>query len=922
MRVHELAKELQTDTKTLTGVLAGMDIVIKTHFAVLTDEQADKVREIYASGSVPKPPVSKKSPRKKAAKAPAKAVKKEVEPEDETAASPKVVVREVTGQDPKTVIEQRVSGRVIRRRKKSEPEPVVVDEEALSGEAESTATVESEQVPTPDPEMADSGDSTSADEIAVAEVPTDEVPEVESGESVLADEKATPAVKKLRITEKESTPASIIGRIDLGGNKKSAGKTSAVKAPAVKASGVKAPGKKVPDVPVPQRPGAAKPAAGQEDREGKRIIPKDLQKRAKFNWQKEAAGKDDDSERAAARHKRVRYKVKDKPGRTKRGKAGMVAFNSRETEKTTPKAIKRKIKIQEGITVAELAHRMGVKAAALIKKLVALGVMATINELLDNDTATLLAADFDYEIEIVSIEEEEIFEQEDVDADHERVARCPVVTVMGHVDHGKTSLLDAIRNTKVAEGEAGGITQHIGAYRVSLPAGDIAFVDTPGHAAFTTMRARGAQVTDIVIIVVAAEEGAMPQTVEAINHAQAAGVPIIVAVNKIDKPEADPARIRQELSQHGVLSEEWGGEVIFVDISAKKRTNIDKLLESVLLQAEMLELKANPDKPAKGTIVEARLDRGRGPIATVMVQEGTLRAGDSFVSRHNSGKVRALINDHGKTIKEAGPSTPVEILGFSSVPEAGDVFVVVDDRKARQTSDYWQQKKRDEGLRKDAKVSLENFMQNVGEDEVKELRLVLKADVQGSVEAVKQSLENLNTEKVRVNVLHCSVGAVSLNDVMLASASSAIIIGFGVKTEPKVHDTAEAEGVDVRLYSIIYEIIDQIRKAMVGLLDPKYVERQSGRAEIREVFDISKYGRVAGCFVVEGKVVNGSKARVTRSSETVYEGEITSLKRFKDDAREVLSGQDCGIFLGAFKEFQPGDIIESFILELVEQTLE
>ena len=680
----------------------------------------------------------------------------------------------------------------------------------------------------------------------------------------------------------------------------------------------------VPDVPVPQRSGVAKPAAGQEDREGKRLIAKDHQKRAKFQWKQEAAVvEDDDSERSAARHKRVRYKLKDKAGRSKRGKAEMIAVNARETEKTVPKAIKRKIKIQEGITVAELARRMGVKAAALIKKLVALGVMATINQLLDNDTATLLAADFDYEIEIASIEEETIFEQEDVDSDDDgRVARCPVVTVMGHVDHGKTSLLDAIRNTKVAEGEAGGITQHIGAYRVRLPAGDIAFVDTPGHAAFTTMRARGAQVTDIVIIVVAAEEGAMPQTIEAINHAKAAGVPIIVAVNKIDKPEANPERIRQELSQHGVLSEEWGGEVIFVDISAKKRINIDKLLESVLLQAEMLELKANPNKPAKGTIVEARLDRGRGPIATVMVQEGTLRAGDSFVSRHNSGKVRALINDHGKTIKEAGPSTPVEILGFSSVPEAGDVFVVVDDRKARQTSDYWQQKKRDENLRKDAKVSLENFMQNVGEDEVKELRLILKADVQGSVEAVKQSLENLNTAKARVNVLHYSVGAISLNDVMLASASNAIIIGFGVKTEPKVYETAEAEGIDIRLYSIIYEIIDEVRKAMVGLLAPKYVEHLSGRAEIREVFDISKYGRVAGCFVVEGKVAKGSKARVMRKDENVYEGEITSLKRFKDDAREVLSGQDCGIFLGSFKDFEPGDIIESFSLEQVEQTLE
>ena len=905
MRVHELAKELQTDTKTLTGILAGMDIVIKTHFAVLTDEQVDKVREIHASGADPKPLVAKTAPRKKAPKP----VKKERAPEIEPAApvvTAKVVVREADGQAPKTVIEQRVSGTVIRRRTKAEPEPVV-QEAAPSEETEGVATAEQELLQTQEAELTDSGHTLPADGIAVAEVSAEEAPELESGEPASVEEQTAQIVKKLRITEKEATPAIILGRLDLGRNKKPADEDEDVV---------------IPDVPVPQRGSGAKPDAVPEDREGKRLIAKDHQKRAKFQWKQEAVVEEDDSERSAARHKRVRYKLKDKAGRTKRGKAEMVAVNARETEKTVPKAIKRKIKIQEGITVAELARRMGVKAAALIKKLVALGVMATINQLLDNDTATLLAADFEYEIEIASIDEETIFEQEDVGEDEDRVTRCPVVTVMGHVDHGKTSLLDAIRNTKVAEGEAGGITQHIGAYRVSLPAGDIAFVDTPGHAAFTTMRARGAQVTDIVIIVVAAEEGVMPQTIEAINHAKAAGVPIIVAVNKIDKPEANPERIRQELSQYGVLSEEWGGEVIFVDISAKKRINIDKLLESVLLQAEMLELKANPNKPAKGTIVEARLDRGRGPIATVMVQEGTLRPGDSFVSRHNSGKVRALINDHGKTIKEAGPSTPVEILGFSSVPEAGDVFVVVDDRKARQTSDYWQQKKRDENLRKDAKVSLENFMQNVGEDEVKELRLILKADVQGSVEAVKQSLENLNTAKARVNVLHYSVGAISLNDVMLASASRAIIIGFGVKTEPKVHETAEAEGTDIRLYSIIYEIIDEVRKAMVGLLAPKYVEHLSGRAEIREVFDISKYGRVAGCFVVEGKVAKGSKARVMRNGENVYEGEITSLKRFKDDAREVLSGQDCGIFLGSFKDFEPGDIIESFALEQVEQTLE
>ncbi len=904
MRVHELAKELQTDSKTLTGVLAGMGIEIKTHFAALTDEQADTVRDIYAAGKVAKPAGTAKSSRKKAAP---KAVKKEVEPKAEPAppssVTSKVVAVETDGQETKTVIEHRMSGTVIRRRKKAEPEPVV-EEAAPAAEPEIEASAPEDEIVAGVEEAVPEAAQSAPEETAV--------PEASDAAPAPAEEKPAQVIKRVRTSEKESTPAVIIGRVDLGGRNK----RHAVDAPDEVATDVAAP--------LRGAPAPAKETAAKEDPEGKRLVAKERQKRAKFHWQQEAVvgGDDDEAERAAARHKRVRYKLKDKAGRTKKGRAEMIAVNARETEKTVPKAIKRKIKIHDGITVAELAKRMGVKGAELIKKLVALGVMATINQLLDNDTATLLAADFDYEIETVSIEEETIFEQEDTDTDEDLVPRCPVVTVMGHVDHGKTSLLDAIRNTRVAEGEAGGITQHIGAYRVSLPAGDVAFVDTPGHAAFTTMRARGAQVTDIVIIVVAAEEGAMPQTIEAINHARAAKVPIIVAVNKIDKPEANPEKIRQELSQHGLLSEEWGGDILFVDISAKKRINIDKLLESVLLQAEMLELKANPNKPAKGTIVEARLDRGRGPIATVLVQEGTLRAGDSFVSRHNFGKVRALINDHGKAIKEAGPSTPVEILGFSSVPEAGDVFVVVDERKARQTSTYWQQKKRDEDLRKDARVSLENFLKTAGEDEVKELRLILKADVQGSVEAVKQSLENLNTEKVKVTVIHYSVGAISLNDVMLASASNAIIIGFGVKTEPKVHETAEAEGIDIRLYDIIYEIIDEVRKAMVGLLAPKFVERLSGRAEIRQVFDISKYGRVAGCFVVEGKVAKGSKARVLRNAETVYEGEITSLKRFKDDAREVLSGQDCGIFLGTFKEFETGDIIESFFLEQVEQTLE
>jgi len=450
--------------------------------------------------------------------------------------------------------------------------------------------------------------------------------------------------------------------------------------------------------------------------------------------------------------------------------------------------------------------------------------------------------------------------------------------------------------------------------------GDIAFVDTPGHAAFTAMRSRGAQITDIVILVVAAEEGPKPQTIEAINHAKAAGVPIIVAINKIDKPEANPEKVKQELSGQGLVPEDWGGDAIFMEVSAKKNIGVDKLLEMVILQAEMLELRANPNKPAKGVIVEARLDKGRGPIATVLVQEGTLKAGDSFVSRQNSGKIRALIGDRGQVLKEAGPSTPVEILGFSSVPEAGDAFLVVDDKKARQTSDYWQQKKREGDLKKDAGVSLENFMSAVGEGEKKELRIIVKADVQGSAEALKASLENLTSDEVRLNVLHSSVGAVSLNDVMLAAASNAVIVGFGVKAEAKARASAESEKVDIRLYDVIYDVVDEIERAMLGLLPPRIIETKSGKAEVKQAFEISKYGTVAGCMVVEGKILKGSRARVIRNEDVIYEGEITSLKRFKDDAKEALSGQDCGIFLGDYDKFQEGDVIESFLVEEVART--
>jgi len=593
----------------------------------------------------------------------------------------------------------------------------------------------------------------------------------------------------------------------------------------------------------------------------------------------------------------------------------------KKPEITTPKAIKRKIRIQEGITVAELARRMGIKAAEVIRKLIGLGLMATINQLIDVDSASLVAHEFGYEIENVPIAEEKIFETRE-DAQEDLQPRCPIVTVMGHVDHGKTSLLDAIRETSVAEAEKGGITQHIGAYRVSTPGGAIVFIDTPGHEAFTAMRARGAQVTDIVVLVVAAEEGAKPQTIEAINHAKAAQVPIIVAINKIDKPEANPDRVRQALSEHGLVSEAWGGDTIFAEISAKKRIGIEKLLELILLQAEIMELKANPAKSAKGTIVEAKVDRGRGPIATVLVQEGTLRIGDSFVSKYNFGKVRAMLDDKGKIIEEAGPATPVEVLGFTSVPHAGDVFLAVDeDKKARQAGLYWQQKQREDSLQKDGRISLENLYSSLSQGATKELNIIMKVDVQGSLEALSKALTDLNTEAVKVNIIHASVGSISLSDVMLASASNAIIIGFGVKTEPKVTEEAEQAQIDIRLYSIIYEVIEEVEKAMVGMLAPTIVEKLAGKAEVRQVFTISKLGTVAGCNVAEGKIIKGCLGRLMRNQKAIYEAPITSLKRYKDEAREVLSGQECGILFGEPKDIQPGDSIECIIIEEVAPTL-
>ena len=575
-----------------------------------------------------------------------------------------------------------------------------------------------------------------------------------------------------------------------------------------------------------------------------------------------------------------------------------------------------KVLIPDEIVVSELASRLKVTATEVIKKLMGLGEMCTINQVIDFDTASLVAEELGAKVEkevIVTIEERLI---DDSDDEGEGVERAPVVVVMGHVDHGKTSLLDRIRNSHVTDSEAGGITQHIGAYRVNYKGKDITFLDTPGHEAFTSMRARGASVTDIAILVVAADDGIMPQTVEAINHAKAAGVSIIVAINKMDKEGANPENIKQQLTEHDLVVEEWGGDVICVPVSAKTGMGIDELLENVLLLAEVAELKANPNRLAKGTVIEARLDKGRGPIATLLVQNGTLRTGDVIIAGTSVGRVRVMTNDKGNVVHEAGPSYPVEITGLAEVPSAGDVFnAVEDERLARELVEQRKHEAKQEQFNQYQKVTLDNLFSQIEQGEIKELPIIVKADVQGSVEAVKQSLEKLSNDEVRIKVIHGAVGAVSESDVMLASASNAIIVGFNVRPDPVATENAERDGVDIRLYRIIYDAIEEIGTAMKGMLAPKYREIAVGRIEVRQVYKISNVGLVAGAYVLSGKVTRACQIRVVRDGIVIAEDKMSSLKRFKDDAKEVAEGYECGITLEKFNDIKEGDIFEAFIME-------
>ncbi|HEX6438502.1 MAG TPA: translation initiation factor IF-2 [Candidatus Binatia bacterium] len=900
MRVHLLAKELEIETKELIAQLERLGIRGRKAQSSLEDEEVTRVRAALAMQEKPHVHVGQE-----------KVVADRVVTADDQS-SGEIQARE-------TIVERRVRANVIRRRT-SRVEVPTETHEAETSPAEAVATPLPPSAPNfedlaatmPSYEddssltaIAPESDTSHHEEAEETPGEIDEAAPMEEpqAQAVTAPDRqpvptapapppaAPPAVAPAATPKEPLRGARVLGRIDL--------KRTVTIAPAAPAA---------PRRPVPGSPGVP-PAANDATRPAR---DGEAAKPATGEAEKPKAGRH--KKRVVKKQDVLEFREKElRSGRIPKKKRALPGKEQRKTEITVPRASKRVIRISEVITVGDLAREMGIKAGDVIKKLMSLGMMASINQVLDVDTATLVAADFDYQVENVAFDAESMLEVEQVEEDSMLVSRPPVVTIMGHVDHGKTSLLDAIRSTHVTAQEHGGITQHIGAYHVKVDGRSVTFLDTPGHEAFTAMRARGAKVTDIVVLVVAADDGVMPQTVEAINHARAAEVPIIVAVNKIDKPDADLERVKRGLSEHGLVSEDWGGDTVFAPVSAKTQEGIPHLLEMLLLQADILELRANPDKLARGTIVEAKLDRGRGPVATVLVQEGTLRVGDSFVCGVFHGKVRAMINDLGQKVELAPPSSPVEILGLQGVPQAGDSFIAVaDESKARQVAEHRHTKQRETELVKSSKVSLEELYDQIKTGDVKELRVVVKADVQGSVEALTDALTRMSTTEVKLRVLHGSVGGITESDILLAAASNAIVIGFNVRPESKGQALAAQEGVDVRLYTVIYEAVADVRAAMEGMLEPTFREQTQGRVEIRQIFNIQGVGTIAGCYVTEGKIQRGNLVRILRDHVVVHEGKLASLKRFKDDVREVSAGYECGLSIEGFHDIKQGDVVEAY----------
>lgn len=881
-RVYELAKELGIDSKELISRLEKLGIAVKAPQSTLEDTDLEKIQA------------------------------------------------ELLSNEPHEMVEQRIKSTVIRRRavrpaaEEVKPEPVEVDisvkpekekiDAAAPKEVKKDKAIPKETKPkiaTPVevvpkivvPEEVKMPDTAKPDEPVV-----EKKVEIQKKEEDVVEEIPKKPKKKIEVVEKRPAPPEV-KETPKKEEKKEAISRQIPKEP------VKKPELKIVKEITPSRV-MEKPAKWEPEQpkiKGKKpveVIMEELPSARKKAFIKKLVDKKDRRE-DLDREERV---IKWKDGKKQ------VTARMKKTVITIPKAIKRRIKVGEIITVGELAKKMGVKASEVINKLIGLGLMVTINQTIESDAATLIASEFGYQVESVGTEYDESLQKVETLSENLK-ARAPVVTIMGHVDHGKTSLLDAIRETNVIAGEVGGITQAIGAYHVHIKDRDIVFLDTPGHEAFTAMRARGAHVTDIVILVVAADDGVKDQTIEAINHARVAGVPIIVAVNKIDKPGADPGKIKQVLTDYNLISEEWGGDTIYCEVSAKKKQGIEELLEMILLQADVMDLKADPDRLARGVIIEAKLDRGRGPVATVLIQEGTLKEGDAFVSKTEFGKVRALINDQGKRVKEAGPSMPVEVIGFSKVPQVSMEFIgVEDEKKARSIGEYWIRKERERELSKSSKITLEQLYQKIKEG-VKELNVIIKSDIQGSIEALTEAFNKLSTPDIKVKIIHSSTGAITETDVMLASASNAIIIGFNVRPDSRVVDIAEQEGVEIKLYDIIYNVTADMKAAMEGLLEPVYKETDIGRVEVRELFKVPKVGTIAGSYVTDGKITRSANVRLVRDGVLIYSSKVLSLRRFKDDVKEVSAGFECGIGIEGFNDIKIGDIIEAYVKEEVERKL-
>jgi len=875
VRVYELARELKMDSSSLIRKLEEMDIHVKSHASTISEEQAREAKNA------------------------------------------------ILGPNPREVDEKRVKPGVIRRRVKR-----------ASRAPAASAVEEGERVPAAKAKAEAArpvvGEPAGEEKTEAQKRPGQAAPK--AGKAAMKKEGPARKKKKPAGTEAEGAPA-VTEMKEVGAEQAAPGAgerppAAAAEAARAKNSYVK-PRLRRENVEVLQKVSEKTTATPAEPAKAALVEEEKKKKKKKGAKVGEEAVEGippvkKASKKGAVRRKEIitRQEISDgpermyRPGRKK--KRGLPKKSMKKTSITVPKAQKRIIRISERVQVGELGRRMGVKAAELLKKLRDSGIMASLGQYLDFEEAALVASDYGYEVENVAIEEDSILKEEE-GRPEDRVPVPPVVTVMGHVDHGKTTLLDAIRKSNVVAGEKGGITQHIGAYTVTIPDGEITFVDTPGHEAFTAMRARGAQVTDIVVLVVAADDGVMDRTREAISHAMDAKVPIIVAVNKIDKPDADPEKVKRQLAELGLTPEEWGGDTMFVNVSAKEGIGIDELLKSLVAQAEIMELAANPKIPARGVILEARMEKGYGPVATALVQEGTLRKGDVIVAGTEWGRVRIMLDHDGNQIGEASPSKAAAVVGLSGVPAAGDAFNVVKDEKiAKQVVGHRLAKRREVEMSKAASpITFDELYERLQAEEVKEVKVILKADVQGSVEAVRDSLARLGTDKIKVNVIHSGAGTITENDVMLASASGAFVLGFGVKADAGARKAAESEGVEIRVFNVIYELLDEMQRIIEGEVEPEYVEEIIGHAEVRNVFNISKVGKIAGCYVTDGKVVRNAEAKVLRGGEEVFRGKISTLKRFKDDVREVTQTNECGINIEGFNDPQEGDVIEVFKMEEV-----